>query len=575
MAKPPKKVPSTLPPDSSGTPTGHSGNPRGATTGEIVHPVPGIASLPSAAGSSSSTAFGTLPEHRPTITIHHYPGRVVEHPSVIVHHFPEGAGPSNVANWVALHYSENQQTAVASSATSGRVQHPVFINAESAGQLKLQPGTEEGFRYDKRHKAYVEMQGGMIMVGHTPDGWRQTYAGESTPTGKRVEQIPGTPLWREIDGPRQGHQTASDTGTIDTSYAMPGPSKRPRLHEDANVDVDVASNTGTLVRRLSVQRSPALDLSTTQWKNWGKTTKPQTGESIEIDGLHYPTVKQVLRADTELVYLQHPGFKPDDFDGFENMLRHEPSKQPKWVLKREGQWRVLDNHLPFEMSPTQYASHAMSYLSEHSANNLARAVFDQVSTHQEIDASGLSLMTLTFRHWIDRVNNTSTRHSLSDPLMLLPTLPTQHHAQYAGGTLSLPAYSSNRLQRLDFDVPPLDFIPGPSSTRDLFERFLGLSGYSINPKRHLHPSGEDVMVFHREGIAAVFVLRLTAVTQGPVPRFTAVGSELSEPLFLSTLSERDARLLAEHLQRYEVIYLLGGKEQISADSSTLFIVREG
>lgn len=571
MAKPPKKVPRTLPADSSGTPTEHSGNPRGATTGEIAHPVPGTASLPAAAGSSSSSAFGALPEHRPTITIHHLPAPVAERPSVIVHHFPEGAGPSNVANWVALHYSENQQAAVASSSTSGRVQHPVFINAESANRLKLRPDTEEGIRYDKHNKVYVEMQGGMIMLGNTPDGWRQTHAGESTPTGKRVEQIPGTKLWREIDGPRQGHRAATDAASTETTDATPGPSKRPHLSEE----VDVTSNAGTLVRRLSVQRSPALDLSTAQWKNWGKTTKPQTGESIEIDGLHYPTVKQVLRADTELVYLQHPGFKPEDFDGFENMLRHEPSKQPKWVLKRDGQWRVLDNHLPFEMSPAQYASHAMSHLSEHSANNLARAVFDQVSTQQEIDAGGLSLMTLTFRHWVDRVNNTSPRHSLSDPLMLLPTLPAQHHAQYAGGMLSLPAYSSNRLQRLDFDVKPLDFIPGPSSTRDLFERLLWLSGYKVNPKRHPHPSGEDVMIFHREGIAAVFVLRLSPATQGPVPRYTAVGSELSQPLFLSTLSAKDKQALAEHLQKYEVIYLLGGKEQISPDSSTLFIVREG
>jgi hypothetical protein len=235
------------------------------------------------------------------------------------------------------------------------------------------------------------------------------------------------------------------------------------------------------------------------------------------------------------------------------MLRHESSLQPKWALKRNGQWRVLDNHAPFEMSPTQYVSTALRYLSEHSVNNLARAVFNRVSTPEGIDAAGLSAMTLTFRHWADGVNETMAQHSLSDPLMMLPRLPARHHDQYAGGLLTLPALTSNRLQRLDFDARQQDSMPSASSSRDLFERILGLSGYSINPNRHPHPSGEDVMIFHREG----------------------VGSELANPDFQSRLSQVERQALAEHLNHYEVVYLVGGKEQFSPDNSTLFIVREG
>lgn len=184
-------------------------------------------------------------------------------------------------------------------------------------------------------------------------------------------------------------------------------------------------------------------------------------------------------------------------------------------------------------------------------------------------------MTLTLRYWADRANNTSPQPGLADPLMLLPTLPVQPHAQYPGGVLPLPVPDSNRLQRLDFKFHELDSMPNTASARDLFERILGLNGYSINPNRHPHPSGEDVMIFHREGVAAVFVLKLPPVTQTPIPRYSAVGTELVHPQFLSKISAADKQALAEHLNNYEVIYLVGGKEQISPDHSTLFIVREG
>jgi len=569
MAKPPKKIPRTLPPDASGLPVELSGNPLGSTAGEIIHPGPGGDNVPSTAGASS----GALPAiaSPQTVTIHPLSAVTSPRPTITIHHFPEGSGSSRAADWVSMHFSASQQAAAASTSTSASLQHPVFINAESASQLKLQKGTKEGFRYDKHKKAYVEMHDGMVMVGKTPDGWRQTHAGEASPTGKWIEQIPDTKQWREIDGPRHSRQAVTDPASTETTDALPGPSNRQHPAQE----IDVASTTSVLIERLSVQRPAALDLSVAQWKNWGKTTQPETGESIEIEKLHYPLVKQVLRADTELVYLQHPRFKPEGFDEFENMLRHDPSIQPKWALKRNGQWKVLDNHAPFEMSATQYVSTALNSLSEHSANTIARTLFDRVSTPEGIDAGGLSAMTLTLRHWTDRVNITSPHPGLSDPLMLLPILPSRHNDQYAGGLLALPAPVSSRLQRLDFDVPQLDSRSSVSSTRDVFERILGLSGYSINPNRHPHPSGEDVMIFHREGVAAVFVLRLTPFTQTPVPRYSKVGSEIANPDFQRSLSEADRQALAEHLNNYELIYLVGGKQQISPDNSTLFIVREG
>lgn len=575
MAKPPKKMPRTLPTDSHATSVEHSNTPLGVDTGENVHPAPGTANVPALAESSSPNALSAAPEPRPTVTIHHLPPEVSQRPSVIVHHLPEGPAHSSAAEWVALHFRENQQAAATGTSTRERAQHPVFINAELASRLKLQPDTEEGFRYDKRKKVYVEMSGGMVMVGNTPDGWRQTHAGESTPTGERVEQISGTKLWRESTVPRQGHQAVNEPASTATTGPLPGPSRPPRLDEHSHV----ATGTSTLVEHLYSQQNAALDLSAGQWKNWGKATKPDSGESIEIDGQHFQIVAQGVRADTGLVYLQHPGFSLDSYDALENMLRHEPSRQPKWALKIQGQWKVLDNHAPFEMSASQYVSTAYNYLSEQSTSNLARAVFDRVSLPEGVNAHGLSVMALTFRHWVDRVNNDPPMHSLSDPLVMLPKLPTPP-GHLAGGLLTLPAHNSAVLQRLDFDPQrfpqewaPYAAAPTPGNLRALLVNVLQHNGYSVNPTtRRL---SEGALIFHRPGVAAVFVLKLPPIAGNRVPRTTPAGSELTDPAFLTRLSAEQKQQLDSHLAHTEVIYLVGGIQHIAPDNPTLFIAREG
>lgn len=548
MAKPPKKIPRTLPP----------GEPDTSNV-----PVPPIAVPPA-------------PEPRPSVTIHHLPPETSPRPSVIVHHFPEGSALSSTAERVAPHFSENRQTAGTSTSTRARVQHPVFINAELANQLKLQPATEEGFRYDKYKKPYVEMHGGMLMVSETPDGWRQTYAGESTPTGERVERIPGTLLWRETDVQRPHHQAVSDPVVTETTDALPGPGSPARLDQHP----DIATGTSALVEHLYSRQSVALDLSAGQWRNWGKATKPDSGESIEIDGQHFQIVAQGLRADTRLVYLQPPRTSLDNYDAFENMLRHEPSRQPKWALKRQSEWKVLDNHLPFEMSANQYVCAAYNYLSEQSASNLARAVFDRVSSPEGITAHGLSAMALTFRYWLDRVNNESPMHGLSDPLVMLPKLPTPPGHRAGVELLTLPAHNSVVLQRLDLDPQrfPQEWAsyaaaPTPGNLRALFANVLQNNGYSVNPStRRL---SEGALVFHRPDVAAVFVLKLPPIAGNQVPRTTPAGSELTDPTYLAKLSAEQKQKLDSDLSHTEVIYLVGGIQHLSPDNPTLFIVREG
>lgn len=564
MAKPPKKIPRSTSPETSVTSTNPVLNPLGVFPGETGHAEPsGTTGNPRSDGSSP----------------HASPNAAAARPSVIISPAlsrESQLGLLRAAEWVRQHSIEVQPSAHAGTSMSEAPPQPVFINTESASQLKLQVSTAEGFRYDKHKKAYVEMHGGMVMVGKTLDGWRQTHAGESTPTGQRVEQIPGTKLWRELDVPRQGLHAVPDPVSAETSDATSGPSRRPGLDEHTHV----ATGTSALVEQLFSQQNVALDLSAGQWKNWGKATKPDSGESIEIDGQHYRIVAQGLRAETGLVYLQHPGFSPDSYDAFENMLRHEPSRQPKWALKLKGQWKVMDNHRPFEMSATQYVSTAYNYLSEQSVSNLARAVFERVSLPQGVNAHGLSVMALTFRHWIDRVNNEAPMHSLSDPLVMLPKLPAPTGSLASGGLLTLPAHNSAGLQRLDFDPKrfPQEWAlyasaPTAGSLRALLMSLLQHNGYSINPTtRRL---SEGAVIFHRPGVAAVFVLKLPPVAGSQVPRTTPAGHELTDPAFQSRLSPAERQRLDSHLTHTEVIHLVGGIQQISPDNPSIFIVREG
>lgn len=403
-------------------------------------PVP-VAALPGEPGHSTP--------HTEATSSHALPEAPADRPSVIVgrpftRH--RQLSEARTSDWVRQQSIETGPSALAGASSSERPAHPVYIDPESATRLKLQPGTEEGFRYDKRKKSYVEMVGGMVMVSKTAEGWRQTHAGESTPTGQRVEQIPGTTLWREIDTPQQGDPAVINPLSTEATDAIPGQSKRQRRDEQSHV----ATGTSTLVEHLLAQPGVALDLSAGQWRNWGS---PQT-RFRRVDRDRRATLSD-RHARCQCRYrtglFATPGFAPDRYDAFENMLRHEPSRQPKWALKREGQWKVLDNAPPFEMSATQYVSAAYNYLSEQATSNLARAVFDRLSLPQGINAHGLSVMALTFRHWLDRVNHEPPLHGLADPLMMLPKLPTSPGHLAGGRLLTLPAHNSAVLQRLDFD----------------------------------------------------------------------------------------------------------------------------
>jgi len=542
MAKPPKKIPRPTSPE---TPTA------------LLHPTPGQP------GTSTADTGANPDPNNP----HTLPGAPAPRPSVIISPAPASrtaASTARVTDSLVLPPVHSEPSALTGT-SSERFSPPVYINSASVLQLKRKANDAEGFLYDKRNKPYVELPDGVVMVGRSADGWRQTFAGESTPTGQRVERIPESTLWREVD-----------PLIAEPAHVLAMPARRISVQEQALA----ASDTRALVADLVSRQDTALDLSTGQWKNWGRTTRPESGESIEIAGLHYRIVAQSLGADSGLVYLQHPGFSPGRYDAFEDMLRHDPSRQPKWALKRDGLWRVLDDHPPFAMSQAQYVSTAFKHLSAQSIDNLARAVFDRVSLPGGITGDGLSVMTLTYRYWLDRVNNEAPGLGLSDPLLMLPTLSTLPGNLTGGRLLALPAHDVKLLQRLDFE--PKKFpqqwdaytaAPTPANLRALFAHILQDNGYTVTPSpRQLE---ENAVVFSPPNIAALFILKLPPVSGDHVPRYTAPGSNFTNPDFLALLNSQNKQALKRFLDQTEVAHLVGGIQHLSTGNPTLFIVREG
>ncbi|MDD1138185.1 hypothetical protein M5G22_11570 [Pseudomonas sp. TNT2022 ID233] len=450
---------------------------------------------------------------------------------------------------------------------SPRPTSPVFIPAHLALRLTPAAASPQGIRRDGRERTYVDMREGTAMVHQHPDGrFQLTSASELSPSGFLVERIRGTNLWqkRQAIAARRPHVDEPDT------QADPG--KRPRLNED-----DASTDPDPLADKPSTIAQP-LDLSNKPWRSWGQPTKPTGGQSVEIDGLHYPIVSQIVRSNTPIVCIKHPRFNPERFDAFERMLVEDRTLQPRWADRGpDNQWRFTDHHLPFEKPLTQYVADAFECLSGPSARAVAKAMFRESRGAEVINGEGLQALSQTFRHWQDKAIP-APRH-LADPLLLLPVQPTLGDGTF-GGRIALPPATGPSLQRLDFD--PQKFsqqwdeytaAPGAESLQKLFHDILVKSGYTVSSPDPLLL--ENSLVFHREGLDSLFVLKLPLVSPGFIPRYTRPGSELTSSASLMRLDEVGRQRLNALLALDKVNYLVGGIEQPSPDHSTLFILREG
>ena len=81
------------------------------------------------------------------------------------------------------------------------------------------------------------------------------------------------------------------------------------------------------------------------------------------------------------------------------------------------------------------------------------------------------------------------------------------------------------------------------------------------------------MVFHREGLDAVFVLKIPDDPHNLLHRATLPGFEIANPQFRAVVGEAAYLRLLTLVSEMKIIYLVGGIE-LTGMSPALYIVRE-
>lgn len=545
MVKPPKPASGSTSPGTSPTATTHLADRH--QTNRLNFSTPETETT--AAQHTVADTDGTLPESSP------------RQPAVSVSHLPDGD----------RHFAAGTSSAHEAKPLIAEVM--VYLAPEDVARLTKPQSPQNAIRYDKHRQPYLDTRAGTVRVRKNAGGkYQLAFASTRASPAIVFEPIPGTTLWQTVplsERPRpDSHRPLSEPDA-----PRPDPSKRHKLADDP----DGATHAQTLRDSLLSDNPQALNLSYSLWRNWGTTRWPKSSAWIDIDGLHYPIVRQTLDADTQIVYLQHPLFVPALYDGFEHMLRERPSLQPKWAVKREDRWIVIDGRVPFERPLSQYIGATFKCLSDESVSTVARAFFNQANRSEVIDGHGLAAMNQTFRYWSDRSNLAGLRPELVEPLLMLRTHPQPDSSPSAA--LTIPSALGEGLQRLDFD--PGRFpqhwneyaaAPGLRNLRRLFARLLEDDGYVVNTASEA--LGEDTLIFHRETIDRAFILKILRGTEATLRRATLPGTDSSDTLW-QTLIGTQQRPLHLYAQQQKLVHLLGGIQTDTQGQTTLFIFREG
>ncbi|VVM56341.1 hypothetical protein [Pseudomonas fluorescens] len=469
-------------------------------------------------------------------------------------------------NWLAHNAESDRRNATAEGLLA---EQPIYLAPDDAAMLSPGLQTPDGIRYDKHRKTYIDTTEGTVMVRKNANGqYQQTSATVRDVSPLLFEQIPETRLWRrkteQTDSVPEQSQQEKRKASTDTSEPMAGSSKR--RHQEEGTDA-----THALTESLLSANPDAINLSFGLWRNWGHNVRPQSGQHIEIDGQFYRVMQQDLSANSQLVYLQHPLFSPALYDTFEYMLRDNPSLQPKWAIKRNSQWTVLDSVVPFEMPITQYISRTFKYLSDQSVNSLARAMFNQANRSEIISAPGLALMNQVFRYWANRDQRRAPRRELADPLLMLRPVSGLEE------TLAIPSSLGEGLMRLDFDPGRFsrhwnEYAAAPTALnlRRLFSQLLENDGYVLNPLTSTF--AENELLFYRKKIDHVFALKLPPLINGRLQRFQPERFQRSEVVVQTSISE--PKPLSAYSKDKKISYLLGGIQTDVLGQTTLFIFKD-
>ena len=465
------------------------------------------------------------------------------------------------ADWYSRQPAPDSSTTVTITIVPTPIQALEPHLAATLSRPELSP---DAIRYNKLKHSFVDTAEGTVMVRKSAAGqyYQASATGPDSPD-TLFERIPETQLWRlkpkDVAIATEPAPSGSRRPSSDPEESGPATRKRSRRDEDpTTLEPDVAALPGA------------------DWRSWGNTLKPQSGDAIEIDGQHYAIVAQPTYANDALVFIKNPDFTAVGFDAFEQILLTAPEMQPRGAIKVQNaatnEWKVVDGLL-FRKTISQYVFDAFPYLADDSVSHIASALFNQANHLGELNGNGLNDLYRAINYWADRPWNAAAapinRQKLADPLTLLTPL-----AKDASGFMYMPLPSAEGLHRIDIASQriPREWsrAMSGSSSRAIFKVVLEQQGYAVSSS--FRQRQRDALMFKQTGVDALFVMLFGPFENGRIYIGKSNDWILSKAL-RNQIEPADALTLREHLAKDKIIYLLGSFNILPSGQGSLVITK--
>lgn len=438
-----------------------------------------------------------------------------------------------------------------------------YLSPELVPMLS-EPDPTSGIR-TFRTRTYVDLsEGGTVLLGRDSEqNYRARSGIELVASGPRLEQVEGSHLWRRIAHPEVLHEGDSDL--ISTPH---------RLSDDE------ASQVTALKRSRTTSQSEAPGQSLPAFnKNWAIDPRFIASGFLTLDNVHYKVVTRSDAREHPITYIQPPIHPTYDFDLLEATLRHTPDEQPRGAVQipPHNHWEI-DTRLPFEKPLTAYVRDCFPDVTTTTLENIARRQFELANDSPFADAAGLTALRQIFNSW--KNPGLAPYPHWSDPLLMLPTLPTTSSSRGAARSITLPIPSATgTLERLDFD--PLRFqrqwlFFQTTYTPVEFKRFmtalLTRNGYTV-----MEPSSYNsfpALVFQRAEHDYVFFISLHRTRIPKISLPTYLDPNTAGVLLENQIGEAAAKVVREGHAANKIIWLRGGTEIRPGIPDTVFIIRD-
>jgi hypothetical protein len=459
------------------------------------------------------------------------------------------------------------QSTEARTGTSATPHSLAYLAPEDAKTLTRAELATGGLRYNKLKHTFVDTAEGTVMVRKNQQGEYQLASATNRDLPDVfLQQIPGTVLWRlkNPDSPTIENPPASRSQpSADADESQPGPSKRARIDEPNDP-----------VSAIPLEPSAPAGQTPFFWLPWGHLNKPLLLESVQLGWFHYPIVPVGSNRSPKVYFVQHPDFAPAGFDAFEQMLRTAPSLQPVATFRIGNDPGEINPGKRFFDEPiSQSVANAFPDFSDATAYTVARRLYELADNSPVITGTGLINIQAVLHQWKQRPFPTAPAYA--DPLNMLSVAPS---IDFKGKKLiRMPSQIDGELQRLTFDPRrfPIEWnhyktFPTDLNLRRLLGALLVRSDYDVFPLTYEHRM--PTLVFRREPHDQIYFMKLGAVDH--VGLSHTPGNELADPDLPARIGNEAFAALTTAAAENKVVWLIGGVLKVESTPDSVFVIRE-